>query len=562
MEIHPYGWLSLAPPVVAVITAIATRRIVPALLLGIAVGALLTSQGNLPRAITDLFEVHLWSTLIQPDKLRVAAFTLLIGATIGVIQASGAMRSLVESLSRFAKTRRTGQVGAWAMGLVVFFDDYANCLLLGTTLAPICDRLKISREKLAYIVDSTAAPVAGLALVSTWIAVELDYIREGLTNLTAAESAGLSAFELFVACIPYRFYVIQTLLLVLLVGWIGRDIGPMLRAERQALRRKELPATQENDTAPKSDSIRRAPWWCAAIPIGVILLVVLGLIYLTGRSKMLLVAGDKPILLRDIFGSGDSSLALMYGGLIGLTTAIVLCSGLRYLRGPRLMEAISNGASLILPALAILWLASTMSRMTSNKDFEGRQATAGIAFEFKDHRLYTGEYLKGKLIDWNESEQGSGAITHWLPTIIFVLAGVIAFCTGSSYGTMGILTPMVIPLAFAAIDPGDGAISQSPIFLACLASVLAGAIFGDHCSPISDTTILSSQASGCDHLAHVKTQMPYALLAGGVSILLGTIGIGFGFSVWLLLPLQTACMIAILFVFGRRPEDNLEIESF
>jgi len=277
---------------------------------------------------------------------------------------------------------------------------------------------------------------------------------------------------------------------------------------------------------------------------------------------MLLVAGDKPILLRDIFGSGDSSLALMYGGLIGLTTAIVLCSGLRYLRGPRLMEAISNGASLILPALAILWLASTMSRMTSNKDFEGRPATAGIAFEFKDHRLYTGEYLKGKLIDWNESEQGSGAITHWLPTIIFVLAGVIAFCTGSSYGTMGILTPMVIPLAFAAIDPGDGAISQSPIFLACLASVLAGAIFGDHCSPISDTTILSSQASGCDHLAHVKTQMPYALLAGGVSILLGTIGIGFGYSVWLLLPLQTACMIAILFVFGRRPEDNLEIESF
>jgi len=556
MEMHPYGWLSLAPPVVAVVTAIVTRRIIPALLLGIAVGALITSQGNLPRAITDLFEVHLWSTLIQPDKLRVSAFTLLIGATIGVIQASGAMRSLVESLSKFAKTRRTGQIGAWAMGLVVFFDDYANCLLLGTTLSPICDRLKISREKLAYIVDSTAAPVAGLALVSTWIAVELDYIREGISNLSAAESTGLGAFELFVACIPYRFYVIQTLLLVFLVGWLGRDIGPMLRAEREALRRKELPPTPENDSEKPIGSEQNAPWWCAAAPIAVTLLVVLGLIYLTGRNKMLLVAGDKPILLRDIFGSGDSSLALMYGGLVGLLTAVVMCSGLRYLQGPRLNAAISHGASLVLPALAILWLASTMSRMTSNKDYDGRPATAGVAFEFKDHRLYTGEYLKGKLIDWNESEQGSGAIARWLPTIIFVLAGVIAFCTGSSYGTMGILTPMVIPLAFAAIDPSGGAIAQSPIFLASLGSVLAGAIFGDHCSPISDTTILSSQASGCDHLMHVKTQMPYAMIAGGVSIFLGTIGIGFGFSVWLLLPLQTASMIAILLMFGRRPEDS------
>jgi Na+/H+ antiporter NhaC len=556
METHPYGWLSLAPPVVAVITAIVTRRIVPALLLGIAVGALITSQGNLPRAIIDLFEVHLWSTLIQPDKLRVSAFTLLIGATIGVIQASGAMRSMVESLSKFAKTRQTGQIGAWTMGLIVFFDDYANCLLLGTTLAPICDRLKISREKLAYIVDSTAAPVAGLALVSTWIAVELDYIREGLSNLTAAESAGLGAFELFVACIPYRFYVIQTLLLVFLVGWLGRDVGPMLRAERQALRRKEVPPTPENDHEQKEGARQNAPWWCAAIPIAVTLLIVLGLIYLTGRNKMLLVAGDKPILLRDIFGSGDSSLALMYGGLIGLATAIVLCSGFHYLKGPRLMAAMKNGANLVLPALVILWLASTMSRLTSNKAWDGRAATEAVAFEFKDHRLYTGEYMKGKLIEWNNRDDGRGAITHWLPTIIFVLAGVISFCTGTSYGTMGILTPMVIPLAFASIDPAGGAIAQSPILLGCLGSVLAGAIFGDHCSPISDTTILSSQASGCDHLAHVKTQMPYAMIAAGVSIFLGTIGIGFGFSVWLLLPLQTACMIAILFVFGRRPEEN------
>jgi Na+/H+ antiporter NhaC len=553
MDSHPYAWLSLAPPLVAVIVAIMSRRILPALFLGLLVGALITSQGNIPKAFYDLSEVHLWNTLIEPGKLRISAFTLLIGATIGVVQASGAMRSMVGALAKYARSRRSGQLGTWLMGLVVFFDDYANCLLLGNTMAPVCDRLKISRAKLAYIVDSTAAPVAGIALVSTWIAVELDYIREGIGNLTADEAKGLGAFDLFVACIPYRFYVIQTLILVLMIAWTQRDLGPMLKAEQRAVDGTDIPKRGVDQNASTSSHSADAPWWAAAVPIVIVLSVVLGLIYITGLQTARATITDRPILLRDIFGVGDSSLALMYGGLAGVASAMILARCLRFLPGPELWQAISRGAAMVLPALAILWFASAMSRMTSNKDAFGKEPTANASYEFKDHRLYTGEYLKEKLVELNQGQGGKLAV--WLPTIIFVLASIISFCTGTSYGTMGILTPMVIPLAFASIDPGGGAMAANPIFLCCLGSVLAGAIFGDHCSPISDTTILSSQASGCDHMEHVKTQMPYALIAGGVSILLGTIAIGFGISVWILLPLQTAAMYAILFFFGKRVVD-------
>jgi Na+/H+ antiporter NhaC len=556
METHPYGWLSLLPPVVAVVAAMLTRRIVPALLLGIFAGCLMMAHGSPLRATIDFCELHLWNTLIQPDKLRVCAFTLLIGATIGVIQASGGMRGLIQGVAPLARNRRTGQLGAWLMGLLVFFDDYANCLLLGTTLAPLCDRLRISREKLAYIVDSTAAPVAGLALVSTWIAVELDYLREGLKNIPEAAAASLSAFDLFIACIPYRFYVIQTLLIVFLIGWLGRDFGPMLKAERAAWRRgqEEAPRAEPDALAARvDDGTPRAPWWVAAVPILLTLVTVLLLIYLTGKHRLGSEGDGQPLLARDIFGAGDSPLALMYGGLVGLLSAIGLTASLRLRSWSQVGEAAGRGARLVLPALVILWLASTLSRMTSNHAYDARPSQQ--AYEFRDHRLYTGDYLKEKLLAIDQGPSGAGELKRWLPTIIFVLASVISFCTGTSYGTMGILVPMVVPLAYSAVAAsGVKDIAADPIFLCSLGSVLAGAIFGDHCSPISDTTILSSQASGCNHLSHVRTQLPYAGLGGAVSILLGTLGIGFGWSVWLLLALQTIVCWVVIRAFGQTAE--------
>lgn len=546
MSEHPYGFLSLAPPVVAVTLAILSRRVLTSLLAGLVAGVLITTRGDVVQGTIDLFEKHLWSTFVQPDKLRIVCFTLCMGATIALIHATGGMRSLVAALAPLARGRRSGQLGAWLAGLVIFFDDYANCMLLGNTLAPVFDRLKLSREKLAYIVDSTAAPVAGLAVVSTWIAVELAYLQEGLANTGAADAAAASPFSLFVACIPYRFYVIQALLLVMLVAVLNRDFGPMLRAERAAS------AKSPSDGATSSrDSHSNAHWLTAAAPIIATLLTVLALIYATGRANLPTRSPGADPTLRNVFGAGSSSVALQYGGLVGLTTALALSRWGAKLSHEQLADAAVIGVRTVLPAIMILWLASAMSRMTSNRSYEEKPTVQ--AFEFNDHRLYTGDYLKEKLLNWSEG----GGLARWLPTVIFVLASIISFCTGTSFGTMGILVPMVVPLAYAAIEAESmAAAAREPLFLASLGSVLAGAIFGDHCSPISDTTILSSQFSGCDHIAHVNTQLPYAMLAGGVSILLGTLLIGFGVSVWLLLPLQTATMIGVLLAFGDKVEEN------
>ncbi|MGD9633719.1 MAG: Na+/H+ antiporter NhaC family protein [Pirellulales bacterium] len=553
---HPYGWLSIAPPVVAIVLAIATRRVLFALFAGLAVGSLILTGGNPIAATVDLLENQLWQSTIQPDKLRVYAFSMTLSAMIGVIQIGGGMRGMVELLTPWARSRASGQIVVYLTGLLVFFDDYANCLLIGGTMRPTCDRLRISREKLSFLVDATAAPVAGLAIVSTFIAIELEYIREGITNLPPAIAAGLNPFELFLACIPYRFYVIQMLLFLPLIAFMKRDFGPMLAAERRAAA-GETPAWATSDFAvdPYDDGqgVRTSHWSNAIVPLAVTLSMTLWLIYATGAAK---IAQSSPDLagfarFRASFGSGDSSLALYYGGLAGLFVAVVLARWRERLPGKRIAWAAGTGAKMVLPALLILLLAGAMSRMTGNKSTSGAPTTQ--AFEHQHERLYTGDFLKGVLISVSENTEHD--ITVWLPTVVFVLACTIAFCTGTSYGTMGILVPMVIPLATALTEVSTAQeLAANPIFLCAMGSVLAGAIFGDHCSPISDTTILSALASGCDHMAHVNTQLPYAFAVGGVAILFGTLPIGFGISVWLLLALQLIVLAGLLLLVGKRVE--------
>ncbi|NNE00125.1 MAG: hypothetical protein HKN47_22625 [Pirellulaceae bacterium] len=561
MDPHPYGWMSLLPPIIAIVLAIVTRRAVVSLLLGIFVGALVTTHGNLPLAIHDFFEVHLWPTLIDPGKLRVFAFTLLMGAMVGVISRGGGMQGLIHKISPFAKTRRGGQLTTWVLGWVIFFDDYANTILLGSTLRSLCDRLNISREKLAYMVDSTAAPIASVALLSTWIAVEIDYIEDGLGQVGHAGS--VNAMSLFVASIPYRFYVVGALLFVPMVAILGREFGPMLRAEQECRRqgdrdtRRQVTSSQATlETEYAAIDPHRARWYNAAVPILITLAVVIWLLYITGRASLLADGVTDGAGLQDIIGAADSSLALQYGSLAGLIAAGMLCWTQRLLDMRQIMHAAAQGAQVVLPALVILWSASTLSRLTGSKSVEGQSPT--VSFEYQDHRLSTGDYLAAMLLPSASGSADEGVASQsltikLLPTVIFVLAAVLSFATGTSFGTMGILMPMVVAFGCrylidqtGAIDPGD------PLLLTSIASVLSGAVFGDHCSPISDTTVLSSQASACDHMAHVLTQIPYALLVGGVAILLGTLPIGWGVSVWLLLPLQVLALLTFLRLVGRK----------
>ncbi len=583
---HPYGMLSLLPPVVAILLAIATRKAIFALLAGLLCGSLITRRGDPIGAIYDLLEVHLWPTLIDPGKLRVFCFTLLMGGLVGLVIRCGGMRGLVASISPLARSRRGGQLTTWAMGLLVFFDDYANTLLLGNTMRPVCDRLRISREKLAYVVDSTAAPVAGLALLSTWVAVELDYIREGLA--TIGNPTGFSAVELFVASIPYRFYVLGSLLMVPLVAFLGRDFGPMLAAERRRLEGDSDSSPAEPTAAARSGSPAGpliSHWSNAGIPILVTLGVVMWLLYLTGLSALgdQLSSddggGERPPL-REIIGAADSSVALQYGSLVGLLVGIVLCRFHKLLSYGEMVDAIGRGAALVLPAIAILWFASALSRMTSDQPVAGRtsvgivettavssqdhsprngnsdpaqQANESDFFPFQDHRLYTGDYLKRLVVGEDESSSRDvGTTLRLLPTVTFMLAGVVAFCTGTSFGTMGMLIPLVVTLSHSLLSQqGIGMTADHPLLLASLGGVLAGAVFGDHCSPISDTTVLSSQACGCDHIAHVITQLPYAVAVASVAILLGTLPVGWGVSPTVLLPLQALTLWLIVRYVGQ-----------
>lgn len=559
MEPHPYGWLSLAPPLVAIVLAIATRRAVLSLLAGIFCGALLTTSGNPLQALYDTCEIHLWPTFTDAGKLRVFCFTMLMGSMIGVICRSGGMQGLIGLISPLAKSRRGGQLTTWLLGLVVFFDDYANTMLLGNTLRPVCDRLKISREKLAYLVDSTAAPVAGLALVSTWVAVEIDYVREGLDIL--GPDANLAAIDLFIGSIPYRFYVLMALLMIPMIAITGRDFGPMLNAERRRVRGEVDEEALKDELMAPSDAITSPPparWYNAVLPIVATLGVVMLLLYVTGIRA---IDSETEPTLRNVLGSAESSLALQYGALVGLGIAVALARVQKLMSSKEIADAIVSGLRVVVPAILILWTAGAMSRMTSSKPYQPMEASAETEYPFKDHRLYTGDYLKQAVLP-DASEVDSGENTsldrtaQFLPTAVFLLAAVLSFSTGTSFGTMGILMPMVVTLAHSVLLAQHGSVeANDPVLLACIGSVLAGAIFGDHCSPISDTTILSSQSCGCDHIAHVVTQLPYALTVATIGVLLGTLPLAWGVSVWLLLPMQFVALIGVLMTFGKSAEN-------
>ncbi len=412
-------------------------------------------------------------------------------------------------------------------GLAIFFDDYANSLLLGGTMRSTSDRYGISREKLAYLVDSTAAPVAGLAVVGTWAAIEISYMGEGLRAGGIADSQ--AAFRLFVESIPYRFYPWLALAFVFVVALSGRDFGPMRQAELESASDSAGAADTldaDQDRRPKQNPFL---WIAAVLPVLVCILVVAGVLVVTGiHSIPRWNPSDGPLRQAgEVLGNGDSYVALIYGSLIGLLVAILLSLALGGCQALGALRSTIGGARQMMPALVILWFAWALSGMTDPE------------------KLDTGGYLSSVLSDRLD--------VRLLPTVVFLLAGAIAFSTGTSWGTMGILTPLSIALALRMEGTGQ---PDTTIVLATCGSVLAGAIFGDHCSPISDTTVLSSQASGCSHVAHVRTQMPYALLVATVCVFIGTLPAAFGMSPWISLLVGTLFLTALMRLIGKRPHET------
>jgi Na+/H+ antiporter NhaC len=435
---------------------------------------------------------------------------------LGLMTQSGGAKGLASWVGSDATSRRRAQLTTWFLGLLVFFDDYANSLLIGSSMRPVTDRLRISREKLAFLVDATAAPVASLALISSWIGVEVGYIGEQLSQLGIERDA----YVTFIETIPFRFYPILMLLFVAWVGFRGRDFGPMLRAERRALESGLLlrPGAQPASDFHEESVPEQVPGrpMNALIPVLVLVLVAALGIFVDGRAKVL-SAGLEPSL-RAIVGEASSSAAILWATGAGCLSALALSVATRALTFGESIEAWMSGMRSMLFAAVILVLAWSLSAVCRDLD--------------------TASFLISVFGDW--------IAPTWIPAAVFVLAALVSFATGTSWGTMAILFPLVVPLAHR-IAPGN-----ETILLGTVSSILAGSVWGDHCSPISDTTVLSSMATSCDHMDHVRTQLPYALFIGGVSLLCAELPVAAGwYGPWVGLLVGAAVTIGVFELVSR-----------
>lgn len=494
LERLPY--LRLSPPIIAIGLAIFFKEVNFALLLATFCGCLLLSDFSAASSIEELCDIAI-RQLTDADHAAVILFTVLLGSMISVMNKSGGTTAVVERMTGFANTRQKGQILTWLTGLIVFFDDYANTLLIGSSMRPLCDRLKISRAKLAFLIDATAAPVAGLAL-STWTAFEIGVIDESL----ATAQIDASASEVFFATIPFRIYPVLAIVTVAGIAICGRDFGPMLKAEQQALNDgQRLPI--------QSSRLTDSSIWFAIMPVSLLVTVVL-VGFLNGI---------------------DAYRLLLLAALAASTLSVVLPWAGRRMTMAECSASWVAGIESMIPAIIVLTLAWSIADVCSTD------------------KLNTAGYLI--------SQVGDAVSPVFLPTVAFLAAAAIAVSIGSSFTTMSLLLPLFIPLAWSILGSTDSTTSvDNPIFLATVGAILAGAIFGDHCSPISDTTVLSSAAAGCDHLQHVSTQLPYALLIAACSVVFGYLPIGFGVPWWLCLPISAMACIGVVFRLGQQPTVN------
>lgn len=542
-----FGAMTILPPLVSIVLAFITRNVIVSLFLGTFSGCVILNLNgfNIFSAIFQGaidFTYRALEVLSDPWNAGIILQVLVIGGVIHLVAKMGGAKAIAEALARKAKTVKSVQLTTWLLGLAVFFDDYANALIVGPIMRPVTDKLGISRAKLAFIIDATAAPIAGLAIISTWIGLEIGLIGDAFSSI----GINVDGFSVFLQTIPYRFYNILILVFVFITAITLREFGPMLSAEkkaRKALKREALLERVEklekthNELEPKEGV--KLSIWNAIIPIGTLVFSSLIGFYYSGYSSVMngadVVAKEIFInapfsfsAIQEAFSNADASVVLFQGALLASLVAIIMSVCKKIFTISEAIETWIEGMKGLLITGVILVLAWSLSSVIKE--------------------LETAAYLVSVL---------QFAIPKFLlPSIIFILGSIIAFATGTAYGTMGILMPLAVPLAYA-INP------DMSFIVACTSGVLTGAIFGDHCSPISDTTILSSTGAGCDHIEHVRTQIWYSLFVGAITIIFGYIPAGFGVSIWIILPVAIIALIAITFMVSKKIEleDNEKVSA-
>lgn len=485
-------WYSLLPPVIAIALALITKEVYSSLFIGILAGGILYSDFSFEGTLIHSLKDGIVGSLTSAYNLGILVFLVILGIIVSLMNKAGGSAAFGRWTQKHIKTRVGAQLATMVLGCLIFIDDYFNCLTVGSVMRPVTDEHKVSRAKLAYIIDATAAPICIIAPVSSWAAAVSSYVSEG------------SGFSLFIKAIPFNFYAILTIVMMTCLSVMKFDYGPMSKHEKNAVENGDLFSGKNPFGDTDEEGNDRGRVIDLVLPVIVLIVTcVIGMIYSGGFFEG---AG-----FVEAFSNSDASLGLMLGSAVALVIIIIYYLCRRLMTFKDATDSVPEGFKAMVPAILILTLAWSLKAMTDS--------------------LGAGEFVKG-LVD-----SSAAGFQMFLPTIVFIIGCALAFATGTSWGTFGILIPIVLQV----FPLGE------PISIVCVSACMAGAVCGDHCSPISDTTIMASAGAKCDHVNHVSTQLPYAITCAAVSAVAYIIA-GFVPKAYVALPIAVFMMILVLFV--------------
>lgn len=487
--------LSLLPPIIAIILALITKEVYSSLVIGIVVGGVIYAGGNFETTINHVLFDGFVSSLSDSYNMGILIFLVLLGALVSMMNKAGGSAAFGRWASKHIKTRTGAQLTTMALGVLIFIDDYFNCLTVGSVMRPVTDSHKVSRAKLSYLIDSTAAPICIIAPISSWAAAVAGFARG------AGAENGIS---LFIQAIPYNFYALLTIVMMIVISVAKFDYGPMKLHEYNAIENGDLFTTGTRLSEDDGEVNEKGRVLDLVLPIAVLIVCcVIGMIYSGG-----FFSGAGFI---EAFSNSDASVGLVIGASIAIVFTIIYLLIRRVVPFKSIMDSLPEGFKAMVPAILILTCAWTLKAMTDS--------------------------LGAKIFISQLVEGSAGAFQSFLPAIIFLIAVGLSFATGTSWGTFGILIPIVLSV-FAA---------DNPLTIVSISACMAGAVCGDHCSPISDTTIMASAGAQSDHLNHVSTQLPYSLTVAGVSFVSYVIA-GFVPNWLVVLPISMVLMVGTLLV--------------
>ena len=491
-------FLALLPPIIAIALALITKEVYSSLVIGIIVGGVIYAGGNFEKTLTHVVLDGFVSNIADSYNVGILIFLVLLGALVAIMNKAGGSAAFGRWAQKHIKSRVGAQCATVVLGILIFIDDYFNCLTVGSVMRPVCDGHKISRAKLSYLIDATAAPVCIIAPISSWAAAVAGFARG------AGAENGIS---LFVSAIPYNFYALLTILMMFFLAFTNLDYGPMAKHEFNAVNNGDIFTTGEHACEQEDEPNPKGKVIDLVFPIIVLIICcVIGMIYSGG-----FFSGESFI---NAFSNSDASVGLALGAFFAMIITVIYFLSRRIMKFGDIMNGLPEGFKAMVPAIMILCCAWTLKAMTDS--------------------------LGAKIFISQLIENTAGSFEKFLPAIIFAIAVGLSFATGTSWGTFGILIPIVLSVFTAG----------EPITIVAISACMAGAVCGDHCSPISDTTIMASAGAQCDHLNHVSTQLPYALTVACVSFISYVIA-GFVPNWHIVLPVAIVLMLGTLLVIHK-----------